>query len=62
VAPSTFYAAKTRPLSARVQRDAILGPALIQLWTDNYGVYGAHKLCKTHAVPATTWAVIRLPG
>jgi putative transposase len=47
VAPSTFYAAKTRPLSARVQRDAILGPALIQLWTDNYGVYGAHKLCKT---------------
>ncbi|MCK5752806.1 MAG: IS3 family transposase, partial [Mycobacterium sp.] len=47
VAPSTYYAAKTRPPSARVQRDAVLGPALHQLWSDNYCVYGARKLWKT---------------
>ncbi|MHA0289930.1 IS3 family transposase [Mycobacterium sp. C3-094] len=47
VAPSTYYDAKTRPPSARAQRDAVLGPALRQLWTDNYCVYGARKLWKT---------------
>ena len=47
MAPSTYYDAKTRPPSARAQRDAVLGPALRQLWTDNYCVYGARKLWKT---------------
>jgi putative transposase len=47
VAPSTYYAAKTRGPSQRAQRDAVLGPALVQLWEDNYCVYGAHKLWKT---------------
>lgn len=47
MAPSTYYDVKTRPLSARAQRDAVLGPALHQLWKDNYCVYGAHKLWKT---------------
>ena len=47
MAPSTYYDAKTRPPSARAQRDAVLVPALRQLWTDNYQVYGAHKLWKT---------------
>src|SRR4029077_6486998 len=26
---------------------AVLGPALVQLWKDNYCVYGEHKLWKT---------------
>ena len=47
VAPSTYYAAKTRAPSARAQRDAVMGPVLIQLWKDNYRVYGARKLWKT---------------
>src|SRR6185312_16315190 len=47
VAPSTYYAAKSRAPSQRAQRDAVLGPALVQLWKDNYCVYGAHKLWKT---------------
>jgi putative transposase len=47
VAPSTFYDAKTRPPSARAQREAVLVPALRQLWKDNYCVYGARKLWKT---------------
>ena len=62
MAPSTYYAAKSRAPSQRAQRDAVLGPALVQLWKDNYCVYGAHKLWKRHAGPVTTWAAIRLPG
>jgi putative transposase len=46
VAPSTYYDAKTRSPSARAQRDAVLGPALVALWEDNYRVYGARKLWK----------------
>ena len=47
MAPSTYYAAKSRGPSQRAQRDAVLGPALVQLWKDNYCIYGAHKLWKT---------------
>ena len=46
VAPSTYYAAKTRPPSARACRDAELIPQLVVLWEDNYRVYGARKLWK----------------
>ncbi len=46
VAPSTYYAAKTRPPSARAMRDAVMLPLLLTLWKANYSVYGAHKLWK----------------
>jgi putative transposase len=46
MAPSTYYAAMSRPVSARKARDAELRPALRALWEDNYRVYGARKLCK----------------
>ena len=46
VAPSTYYAVKSRPLSARTCRDAELIPQLVALWKDNYRVYGARKLWK----------------
>jgi putative transposase len=46
VAPSTYYSAKSRPLSPRALRDAVLIPILVALWTANYRVYGAHKLWK----------------
>ena len=46
VAPSTYYAAKTRPASARALRDAMLIPMLVAIWMTNYRVYGAHKLWK----------------
>ena len=46
MAPSTYYDTKARPPSARAQRDAALRPALRQLWTENYRVYGARKLWK----------------
>jgi putative transposase len=44
VAPSTYYAAKSRPLSARAIRDAMLIPMLVALWSDNFKVYGVRKL------------------
>ncbi len=46
MAPSTYYANKTRTPSARACRDAAVGPALRALWEDNYRVYGARKLWK----------------
>ncbi|MDY7096411.1 MAG: IS3 family transposase [Acidobacteriota bacterium] len=46
VAPSTYYAAKSRPPSARARRDAELVPALVELWEANYRAYGARKLHK----------------
>jgi putative transposase len=46
VAPSTYYAVKSRPLSARAIRDAVMIPILVAIWSANYRVYGAHKLWK----------------
>ena len=46
VAPSTYYAARRRPLSARAVRDQVMMPVLLALWVANRKVYGAHKLWK----------------
>jgi putative transposase len=46
VAPSTYYAARSRPPSARATRDAVMLPILVVLWAANYRVYGARKLWK----------------
>jgi putative transposase len=39
-----YYAAKTRPPSARTQRDARLKDVITQVHADNYGVYGVRKM------------------
>lgn len=44
IAPSTYYAAKSRPPSARALRDAELLPVIRDTHADHYGVYGARKL------------------
>jgi len=44
VAPSTYYAAKTRPVSPRARRDAELTPKLEALFKHNFSVYGRRKL------------------
>jgi putative transposase len=44
IAPATYYAAKTRPPSARARRDAELSPVIERVHKDNYGVYGARKM------------------
>ena len=46
VAPSTYYAARSRPLSARAVRDQLMMVILMALWVKNWKVYGADKLWK----------------
>jgi putative transposase len=47
VAPSSYYAARDRSPSQRARRDAQLTPRLVEIWKDNYQVYGSRKLWKT---------------
>jgi hypothetical protein len=44
IAPSTYYAARTRPPSARALRDAELLVHIARVHRDNLGVYGARKV------------------
>ena len=46
VAPSTYYAAKSREPSARSRRDAALLVVLVALHAANFSVYGVHKMWK----------------
>jgi hypothetical protein len=46
VAPSSYYAARCRPPSARAVSDAELAPKILKVFNDNYRVYGARKLWK----------------
>lgn len=47
VAPSSYYAAKVRPASARTVRDAALTDALVRIHRANFGVYGVRKAWRT---------------
>jgi putative transposase len=44
IAPATYYAAKSRPPSARAVRDGELKPLIAELHERNYGVYGVRKM------------------
>jgi putative transposase len=44
VAPSTYYAAKSRPPSARSLRDEELKPEIVRVYEANLSVYGADKI------------------
>jgi putative transposase len=44
VAPSTYYAARRRPPSARALRDAQLKADILRVYRNNLEVYGAEKL------------------
>jgi putative transposase len=44
IAPSTYYAAKSRPPSARAMRDGQLRAEITRVWKENYEVYGADKV------------------
>jgi putative transposase len=44
VAPSTYYAAKTRPVSARDRRDQTLTEQIAEVWSGAYRSYGARKV------------------
>ena len=44
IAPSSYYAAKTRPPSARAIADAQRLEVIRQVHADNYDVYGVRKM------------------
>jgi putative transposase len=44
VAPATYYAARSRPPSARALRDAELKVEIARVHKDNFEVYGARKV------------------
>jgi putative transposase len=44
IAPSTYYAHKTRPASARSARDRVLIEKIEEVHEKNYGVYGVRKV------------------
>lgn len=59
VAPSTYYAARRRPPSARQLRDEALTPELVRVHAEHFGVYGARKVWRQlqregHAVARCT--------
>lgn len=63
VAPSTYYAARTRPPSDRALRDAWLTERIRRVHEANYGVYGARKVWRQlqrEGVPAARCTVERL--
>jgi putative transposase len=44
IAPSSYYAARSRQPSARDRRDAELGPRIVRLHREHFGVYGVRKV------------------
>jgi len=46
IAPSTFYAAVTRPLSARAVHDSVVKDIIVRVHRANFGVYGVRKVWK----------------
>jgi putative transposase len=44
IAPSSYYAARSRPASARAVRDALVGVDISRIHRANYAVYGARKV------------------
>jgi len=44
IAPSVYYAAKTRPPCQRALRDEWLKTHIRRIWDENYQVYGARKI------------------
>lgn len=46
IAPSTYYASKSRPLSMRALSDAELETEIKRIYDENYGVYGVRKVWK----------------
>lgn len=63
IAPSAYYAAKSRPPSARTTRDEALKPEIRRVHRDNFGVYGARKVwlqLGREGIPVARCTVVRL--
>ena len=63
IAPSTYYASKTRAPSARSRRDAALSAKIMELHRANHSVYGVRKmwhLLQREGLPVAQCTVTRL--
>ncbi len=63
IAPSTYYAAKARPPSARALRDEQIKTDIIRVWKANFEVYGAYKVWRElhrQGIPVARCTVERL--
>lgn len=63
VAPSSYYAAISRPPSARQRRDAIVQMSIRRVWEEHRSVYGADKVwaqLKREGTPVARCTVERL--
>lgn len=64
IAPSTYHAAKTRPVSARAVRDEVLKPEIRRVFDESYGgCYGARKVWRQlnrEQIPVARCTVERL--
>ncbi len=63
IAPSTYYARRSRPASERSIRDARLTGLIHQVHSENYGVYGARKVhaeLRRQEIPVARCTVERL--
>ena len=63
IAPSTYYAYKTKPPSARAVRDAELKPEIERVFDENFRVYGARKVWRQlhrEGIPVARCTVERL--
>lgn len=54
-ARAAYYAATSRPPSARRQRDEQLKPEITRVWTENRRVYGADKVWAQLRREDTPW-------
>ena len=62
VAPSSYYAAIRRPLSARQRRDDVLKEEIRRVWDEHHRVYGADKVwaqLKREGIPVARCPVER---
>ncbi len=62
IAPSTYYEARHRAVSARAARDADLKVKIATAHKDNFGVYGARKVWLTLNREGTPAAAARWSG
>ena len=62
VAPSTYYAAKTRPPSPRAQRDEQLKDQIVAVFEANYRCYGVRKVWGSCAATTSWWPAARCRG
>jgi putative transposase len=61
IAPSTYYAAVSRQLSARQLSDDALKPEIARVHRDNFGVYGVEKVWRQLNREGTKLAATGLP-